>query len=113
MSTVTWTGQSGKKYPFELYSIGTTFNAVAAVYIFTKKKTDGRWASIYIGETSNLSERFDNHHAMPCIKRNGATHICVYTEGMGNSQQRKAVERDLLASPIYSARRDDVMADMA
>lgn len=98
MSTVTWTGKSGRTYDFTLYPIGTTFKAVAAVYIFTKETSNRRWAPIYIGETSDLSQRFDNHHAMPCIKRNGATHICVYTEGMSDLRRRKAVEADLLAN---------------
>ena len=98
MSTVTWTGKVNKEYNFSLHPIGTTFNAVPAVYIFTKETSDRKWAAIYIGETSDLSQRFDNHHAMPCIRRNGATHICVYTDGMSVQRHRENLESDLLAN---------------
>jgi len=54
-------------------------------------------APIYIGETSDLSQRLDYHRAMPCIQRNGAAHIVVYTKSMNDQRRRKAVESDLLA----------------
>ena len=93
---VRWTGNSGSVYDFELYPISTDFNPIGACYIFTKRMNTGDWQDIYIGQTQDLSERFDNHHAMPCIRQNGATHICIYTAGMHDPVARTIVENDLL-----------------
>ena len=61
-----------------IYTIGTTFtDKKGANYVFAKETTKGTFRPIYVGETGDLSERFDNHHKMPCIKENGATHIHV------------------------------------
>ena len=98
MSLVTWTGGSGKKYDFQIYPIGTTFKSLGACYIFAKSTAPNSWQAIYIGETSDLSERFDHHHKSSCITLYGATHICVYTVGMNNYIRRYSVERDLLAN---------------
>ena len=54
-----------------------------------------RYQVIYVGETSDLSTRFDSHHAMLCIDRHGATHLWIHPEGMEDEDDRKAVEEDL------------------
>lgn len=95
---VIWTGKSGTKYTFNLYPIGTNFKAIAGVYIFTKQRVDKKWRAIYIGETEDLSTRFDDHHKMDCIEDEGATHICILSVGMGKKKDRQAVEADLIAS---------------
>jgi hypothetical protein len=33
----TLTGESGKKYKFEIYSMDTKFSAVGGIYVFTKR----------------------------------------------------------------------------
>lgn len=85
LGTVTFTSDSGNKYKFNVYSRDSNFKALAAVYFFTKriKKSNGRYnhsKHVYVGQTKDLSERFDDHHKMPCIKRNGANSICIHTE---------------------------------
>ena len=50
-----------------------------------------------LAKLGDLSERFDNHHTMTCIKQNNATHIGIYTTGMEIKVARQAAERDLLA----------------
>lgn len=92
--TVDWPGLSGKQYTYYVYKIGTPLKEAPGNYIFAKV-VNGRWSSIYIGETSDLSERFDNHHKMPCIKRNGATHIHAHVNNSGVSA-RRAEESDLI-----------------
>ena len=92
--TVNWPGQSGKLYTYQVYPIETKFESVPGNYIFAKL-VNGRWSPIYIGETGDLSERFDNHHAMPCIKRNVATHIQAHRDD-GGVTTRRAEERDLV-----------------
>lgn len=94
--TILWEGKSGKKYKYWIYPIGQEFNAVPGNYIFAKQPKPNEWTPIYIGETSDLSERFDNHHAMACIKRNGATHIHVHRND-GGEKARRAEEADLIS----------------
>ena len=60
------TGASGQTYDFEVYDLNDDFNAVGAVYTITHRarNEDGGYSHtvIYIGETSDLSTRFDDHH---------------------------------------------------
>ncbi len=73
---ITSTGQSGTIYQFEAYSWDTAFDEVGAVYIITGRtvKPEGgvTHARIYIGQTADLSERFDNHHKISCFERHNA-----------------------------------------
>jgi predicted GIY-YIG superfamily endonuclease len=90
-----WPGKSGKEYKYWIYTIGTTFtDKKGANYIFAKETTKGSYKPIYIGQTDDLSERFDNHHKMPCIKRNGATHIHVHINTDESSRLKE--ESDLI-----------------
>ena len=57
-----WSGLSGRQYEYRIYPLGTNFKAVPGNYIFAKETAQGRHSPIYIGETADLSERFDNHH---------------------------------------------------
>lgn len=92
---IDWEGISGKKYSYGIYPIGTTFKKVPGNYVFAKETKQNTFLPIYIGETEDLSERFDNHHKMPCIKRNGATHITVHV-GESSTTVRRAEEKDLI-----------------
>ena len=94
---VKWTGKSGREYTYWLYKIGTSFSAVPANYIFCEETTENKLRSIYIGQTGDLSERFDNHHRMPCIKREGATHICTH-KSSSEEDVRMTEEADLIAN---------------
>lgn len=90
---VTVTGESGAKYDFEVYPWGTTFNQVGGLYLVLKKQATN-YGILYIGQTGNLSERFDNHHQAQCFNRNGKTHIAV--RGEGSEQKRFSIETDLI-----------------
>ena len=92
--TVNWSGQSRKQYTYYVYRIGTTLKKAPGNYIFAKQTPTG-WSPIYIGETSDLSERFDNHHKMPCITKAGATHIHAHVNNSGVTA-RRAEESDLI-----------------
>ena len=94
--TIEWAGKSGRTYKYWIHPIGTNFKAVPGNYIFAKETSPGRHMPIYIGETGDLSERFDNHHKMPCIRRQGATHIHVHTTS-GGQAVRQREEADLIA----------------
>jgi hypothetical protein len=94
--TIDWTGKSGKSYKYWIHKIGTTFQAVAGNYVFSKETKPGYWAAIYIGETSDLSSRFDDHHQQKCIDKNGATHVHVHSNSAG-ADARRAEECDIIA----------------
>lgn len=98
IGTLTLIGDSGAKYEFNVYPYGTKFKAIGAVYYISKRteKADGTGShdKIYIGETGDLSERFDNHHKEPCFKMHNANCISIHQES--NEDKRLIVEEDLI-----------------
>ena len=92
-TTVTLKGASGRSYDFDVYPWGTSFKAVGAVYTVLKRN-GSNFSILYIGQTSDLSERFDNHHQRPCFDRNGKTHIGIHLE-LAESR-RFDIETDLV-----------------
>lgn len=95
VDTVTAKGASGTSYSFDVYPWGTTFKAVGAVYLVLKKN-QSNYAILYIGQTGDLSERFDDHHKASCFTRHGRTHIGILVESSGT--RRLAIEADLIAN---------------
>ena len=93
--TLDWPGQSGKKYRYSIYRIGTKFESSPGNYVFACEAKPKGFKPIYIGQTSDISERFDNHHKMLCILQHKATHICVHTSSKRESTRRKE-ETDLI-----------------
>jgi len=87
-------GVSGTQYEFGVYPWGTSFNSIGGVYLVLKKQVSGKYDLLYIGQTGDLSERFDNHHKAPCFTRNGKTHIAVKAES--SEQKRLNIETDLI-----------------
>jgi len=98
IGTLTLTGQSGNKYDFNVYAWGTDFNDFGAVYYVSKRtiKSDGigSHTEIYVGETGDMSERFDNHHKAQCFKNNGANAISAHQDDDEDSRLQK--ETDLI-----------------
>lgn len=92
---IIWTGQSGREYKYWVFDIGTKFKAAAANYIFARQTEPNTFNPIYVGQTSDISERFDSHHKMPCIQGASATHICTHTSS-DNEHERLAEESDLV-----------------
>ena len=90
---VTLKGKSGKSYQFTVYDWGTSFKPVGAVYSVLKV-TDGQYSLIYVGQTSDLSERFDSHHKQSCFDRNRKTHIGILVES--SESMRFKIETDLI-----------------
>ena len=96
LGTITFTGVSGIRYTFEIFAWGQAFNPIGAVYFITKCDGQGNHTSIYVGQTRDLSERFDNHHKASCFQRHGANRICVLVEGQ--EKRRLEIETDLIRS---------------
>lgn len=94
--TITWEGTPGKKYKYWIHDIDyDKFDTVPANYIFTKETETGTHKPIYIGETEDISERFDYHHKIDCIRRNGATHIHAH-KSSNDKETRCLEESDLI-----------------
>ena len=83
-----WRGESRTKYTYRLYEIGAKFKEIPANYIFCKKSAN-YWKSVYIGETGDLSERFDSHHRWDCIQEEKASHICAHKSSDDKSTRCK------------------------
>lgn len=96
---LTLTGASGMKYTFQMYPWNTEFKALGGVYVITKRTpstSGGNHSLIYVGQTGDLSVRFDNHHKADCFNRHGTNCIGVLLEE--NEQRQLAIEADLLAA---------------
>ncbi len=93
--TILWEGASGMKYKYWIHRLPSNFKAAAGNYIFAEEINPNIYEPAYIGETGDLAERFDDHHAMPCIKRARATHIHVHTTA-GGIQTRRDEASDLI-----------------
>ena len=97
IGTFPLTGKSGTKYSFEVYPMDQDFKAIGGVYAITRRQKLGNTHThdvIYVGQTSDLSTRFDNHHKADCFSDNNANCICVHTDGSEASRLGK--EEDLL-----------------
>jgi hypothetical protein len=98
LGTVTFTGVSGNRYEFSAYPWRTSLKKdYGAVYFVTKRnqKSDGIYhARIYVGQTDDLSTRFDGHHKQPCFDVHNANCICIY--GELDEDSRLAIEQDLI-----------------
>ena len=113
-----WTGKSGKKYTYESYPIGTKFDKMPGNYIFAKESFAGigtksilnagteiktkeyspeDWSAVYIGQTSDLHERLNNHEEMNASILKGATHIHI-NKSNSDKEMRMKEEADLIAN---------------
>jgi hypothetical protein len=91
-----WHGISKKEYVYSIFEMPPSFKiGQPGNYIFTKKNSAGQWVPIYIGQTKDLGERFDDHHKVPCIISKGATHIHAHLN-KGGENARTNEESDLL-----------------
>jgi len=88
------TGASNRSYSFQVFTWGTNFNPTGAVYSILKRTPEGKYRILYIGQTGDLSERFDTHHKQACFNRNGKTHIGVHPEP--TESRRFDIETDLV-----------------
>lgn len=98
IGTLILQGKSGEEYAFEIYPTGQEFYAVGAVYAVTRQYVNEKGTYthhvIYIGQTEDLSTRFDNHHKADCFKEHEANRICTHRDDDDDS--RLAKEDDLI-----------------
>lgn len=75
---VTWRGSSGTLYKYWSMEVGARTKRVDGNYIFAKRKDDGGWDAVYVGQ-GDLSTRADirEHYKGELILGKGATHVHV------------------------------------
>jgi len=92
--TVIWKGFSGQTYGYNVYRLGSTaWRDLPGNYIFAKQVGQD-WRAIYIGQTESFRDRLPGHNELPCVSRNGATHIHVHVNRYKDA--RLSEERDLI-----------------
>ena len=100
----TWTGQTGTPYSFGVYELSWTWqeqqtlftDELPAIYIFSRLETIGH-IPVYIGQTSDISTRFYNHHKLEAISKSKPTHIHLHVNHDGE-YARSGEERDLIGN---------------
>ena len=99
---ITFNGKSGEKYYFKAWPLQTRFNPLGAVYFVTRRvfsdKTYRRASheSIYIGQTTDLTNPFAPPLQLACFDKHGANCICVYVDA--SEERRIAITQDLMAA---------------
>ena len=73
-------GASGKKYLFLVYPLGNPLPSSGGIYFISNRSEKGIHSPIYIGESSNLLERFQNHHKAECFEKKGANCLSIYPD---------------------------------
>lgn len=103
-TTIVIKGMSGTNYIFNVYGFSKfselvdAFKAIPALYAFTHRFPKGDSYThdlVYVGETGDLSTRFNNHHKEQCIMRCNANCICIHSF-QGSEKERLAAETDIL-----------------
>jgi hypothetical protein len=93
---LTLRGASGVTRTFTAFPWGTPFKSVGAVYAVLSREVSDQHVVLYVGETGDLSTRFENHHKQACFDRNRKTHVGVLVES--SVQRRLEIEADLVAA---------------
>jgi hypothetical protein len=92
-----WSGQSGQKYRYTVYMFGTAFGPGPANFIFARETRPGQYQALYVGQTQDLSEPFDDPVALECLKQGRATHIHV-RHSDAREEIRRAERSDLISA---------------
>jgi hypothetical protein len=92
---ISWAGQSGTEYLYEIYPICTPFRPQSGNYIYAKQSADGSWIPIYIAQTRDMHQRLEGHVTQDDAIANGATHIHIHYCTAGQAA-RCTEERDLI-----------------
>lgn len=98
IGNLTLEGASGNKYKFKVYLFDATFKEFGAVYYISKRteNSDGKGShtGIYVGETGDLSTRFNSHHKEGCFKEKNANCKSILLEE--DEDKRLEIESDLI-----------------
>jgi len=105
MGTLALLDSDGNEYSFDIYPFGTKFKAISTIYYISKRTKDKddsghSHSHIYIGQTSDIAERFENHHKAECFTKNKAN--CISIHQVKKESERLKIEKALIEeySPV-------------
>ena len=94
-TSVSWLGQSGTEYQYEIYALDAEFRPLPGNYIYAKQTEEGFWVPVYVAQTRDLHQRLEGHVRMDDAIANGATHLHAHYCAAGQAS-RCTEERDLI-----------------
>jgi hypothetical protein len=107
VSTTTFTGQSGQRYQYFVYTMKASFKSTGAVYAigrrYSDKKGGYRYDVLFVGETSDLATSLENRSEWNSFAQRYANCICTHLDNDRDS--RLAKREDLLRHYAPGARR--------
>lgn len=92
---ISWPGQSGKEYQYEIFPIDAAFRPLPGNFIYAGQSEDGRWVPVYIAQTRDMHQRLEGHVRVEDAIANGATHLHAHYCEQGQAT-RCNEERDLV-----------------
>jgi hypothetical protein len=103
VATVSWPGQSGHEYPYEIHPIEASFRPVPGNYIYAMLSEDGSWVPIYIAQTRDMHQRLEGHVTVNDAIAGGATHVHIHHSTAGPAA-RCTEEHDLVLrwKPVFN-----------
>lgn len=81
-------------HEFQINLHNANWRAVAGLYIFAAKNSEGKWFPLYIGQAESLAARLPTHERWQEALRLGATH--VHARVVLEEAARCEVERQLI-----------------
>lgn len=78
---------------FSIIGIGETAPRAAGIFIYARRRPDGQWQALHIGETSNLRNRLSFNEIAADALMSGATDIHVLLTGSDAAERRDMCER--------------------
>jgi hypothetical protein len=85
--------QGPQMLQFRIIGIGEAAPRAAGVFIYARRKPDGQWQALFIGETANLRNRLSFNEIAADALLSGATDIHVLLTGSDASARRDTCER--------------------
>lgn len=89
-----WEVGGGDSLIFDILGVNTKWNSVPGVYIFGYRGSDAKWNPVYIGMTTDFSDRLPTHEIRDQAFQLGATHI--HAKVMGDQANRAWYEKKLI-----------------
>jgi hypothetical protein len=95
---VTFTGHSGRSYPFRIYVWDTKFKPLAGVYVIAARSIEpgqaAHYAPVFVGMGGDLSKVLDKHPRTDCFQLHYANVIGVLKQD--DEAARATVVADLV-----------------
>ena len=92
---VTWQGQSGKQYQYEVFPLDAAFQPLPGNYLYAGVSEDGAWVPIYVAQTRDLHQRLEGHVRVDDAISQGATNLHAHYDTQGQAA-RCSEEHDLV-----------------